>query len=75
MSSENEIQDKIRNLVIARLRSTPPNMGIIIGSNSDKQYSPSELIKEIENHSTLGEEYVEMDIDFLRDLQKGLLYD
>ena len=75
MKNDDELQEKIRQLVIARLKSTPPYMGIIIGGNNDKEYSPQELIKEIENNSELGNEYVEMDIEFLRDLQKGLLYE
>jgi hypothetical protein len=73
--TEDELQQRIKELVIARLRSTPPHLGIIIGSGEQKKYTPEELIGQIEQGTTLGKEYLELEIDFLRALKDGVLYE
>jgi hypothetical protein len=75
MPHETEIQEKIKELVIARLRSTPPNMGVLIGSGEKETYTPEELIGQIQQGTQLGKDYLELEIDFLRTLKEGALYE
>ena len=74
MIDDAEINEKIKELIIARLRSTPPHLGIVIGSGAQETYTPNELIHEIEQGSQLGNDYLELEIDFLRALKEGALY-
>jgi hypothetical protein len=72
MQDNAEIQEKIKELVIARLRSAPPHLGIAIGSQ--ETYTPEEIINEINNGTKLGEEYMDLEMEFLRALKEGALY-
>ncbi len=74
MDSESDTQEKIKELIIARLRSAPPHLGIVIGSGQ-QTFSPEDVVKEIESGSKIGEEYIDLEMDFLRALKDGVLYE
>jgi hypothetical protein len=67
------LDEDIKQLVIARLSTMPPNIGIAIGSSGN--YSTTELIKLIEADDEVGIEYAESDIELLRALKDGVLYE
>ena len=58
-----------KELVIARLQTIPSNMRISMGET----YSGAELIKEIENETTVGEKIVQMHMEYLKALANGTL--
>lgn len=58
----------IRELVIARLRSMPPNIEFSVGSYGD--FSRDELIEYIQEGSDVGKAVIEMELNFLRNLPK-----
>lgn len=68
-----ELDSKVKELIIARLRSAPPHMGIVIGNT--ETLSPKQLISEIEKNTEHGREYVELELSFLQALKEGKLYE
>lgn len=64
-------QDAIRELVLARVRATPRDVRISVGSN---EYTRDELIENIERGSEVGHEVEEIQIEYLRDLASGAIY-
>lgn len=70
-TENNDIQDDILELVKARVSAIPDNVRISIGAT---EYSKKDLLDNIENKSEVGQEFIEMQIDYLRDLASGALY-
>lgn len=64
-------QDAIRKLVLARVKATPKDVRISVGSN---EYTRDELIENIEQGSEVGHEIEEIQIEYLRDLASGRIY-
>lgn len=64
---------EIRNLVIERLKTLPQQTGISIGSMGD--FGKDELIQHVEQNDEIGKKIVEAELNFLRSLKEGLLYD
>lgn len=66
--NSSELDKSIKELVIFRLRAVPKTLHISIGS---QDYSTEELIKNVNNDSELGQQIIEMQLDYLRDLASG----
>jgi hypothetical protein len=68
--NEEKISIKEKELVLARLATTSPELHFSIGSD-DKSWSRNEMIQEIENESSIGKEFVEIEMNFMRALKTG----
>ena len=67
-----EIKEQVQKLVKVRLQAIPRHMEIAIGS---KQYSRDDLLKSIEDEgSELGQQLMEAQLGYLRDLAAGKIY-
>lgn len=78
--NENNEKEKIEDknnetdeLVIARLKTLPSDKKLSIGSEGD--FTRDELIEHIEKKDELGKKIVEVQMEYLRLLKKGIFYD
>ena len=69
---DKRIQDEKKELVLARLRATSKDLGISIGSTN---YSRGELLKRVEKEDEIGREIVEIQMEYLRDMAQGKIYE
>ena len=60
----------IKRLVKERLLAIPPNISFSVGNYGD--FTPEQLIEEIEQNSDVGNAMVEMQIEFIRSMPKIL---
>lgn len=66
-------EQEIKQLVIERLKTLPEDTGLSIGSMGgfDKQ----ELISHVELGDEIGWKIIEVELNFLRGLKEGILYE
>ena len=60
--------DLIQNLVVARLRTMPPNVKFSIGSYG--AFTKDELILQVKERTETGEAFVKMDLEYIRAMPK-----
>lgn len=65
-----EIEEELREVVIARLNTISPNKKISIGSSGD--FKKEELIEHIRKNSEIGKKIVEVELSFLKAQKEGL---
>ena len=66
-------EEEIKQLVIERIKTLPEKTGISVGSRGD--FSKDELIASVERGDDVGQKIVEIELNFLRGLKEGLLYE
>lgn len=71
MKKTQQIQGEMRALVMARLKAASDDLRISIGS---ADYGKKELLKSVEAGSELGQEIVQAQIEYLRDMAEGAIY-
>lgn len=69
--STEDIAQKLRELVLERLKRMPEDMEMSIG---DLDYSKTELLNHVSEGDEIGKEVVNMQIEFLQDLASGSIY-
>ena len=68
------ISDKeIRQLVVERLRNISNNMKVSIGSLGE--FSKDELIKNVQENNDIGKKIIEIQLEYIRALKEGLLFE
>ena len=68
---DKELQEDIRKLVIARIKAASDDLSISIGST---EYTKEEILKSIEKGGELGQEIIEIQMEYLRDMATGRIY-
>ena len=63
-------EEEIKDLVIARLESLPENQKISIGSKGE--FNKYELIESVKKGDEIGKKIIEIELEFLRALKKGM---
>ena len=63
---------KEKEIIIARLEATSPELFFSIGSEG-KSFSKDELIEEINKNTEIGKKFVKSQFEFLRALKDGSL--
>ena len=66
------MQEKIKELVLARLRILPPDASISIGS--DGSYSKNDLIEHVQKNDELGKKITEIELEYLKMFKEGFFY-
>lgn len=69
---EKTILQKEKEVIIARLEATSPELFFSIGSDS-RSFSKDELIEEINKDTEIGNNFVKSQFEFLRALKDGSL--
>lgn len=72
-NEEKEINSDIKELVKMRLSTIPKGLSVSVGSQGN--FKVEDLIKHIEDEDEIGKSIMEIDMEFLRDLKNGKLYE
>lgn len=70
-ATDKEMQEDIKKLVLARIKATSDDLSISIGST---EYSKEEILKSVEKGDELGQEISEIQMEYLRDMAAGTIY-
>lgn len=70
-SIDKELQEDIKKLVIARIKAASDDLSISIGST---EYTKEEMLKSVEKGDKVGREIIEIQMEYLRDLAEGTIY-
>ena len=68
----NNISQKERELIIARLEIASPELHFSSGDDS-KTYSRDEIIEHIKQEDKVGDTFIKIEFEFLRALKNGTL--
>lgn len=68
---DKELMEELKKLTLARLKVMPSETEVAIGS---RQYSKSDLINHVSKADEVGQELMEINLEFLQDLAKGEIY-
>ena len=71
MENKESITEEIKKLVIARLEILPENKRISIGNLGE--FSRDELIENVNNNTEVGNKIIEIELEFLRAMKKGII--
>lgn len=67
------LDEQIRALVIARIRTLPEDISLSLGGEAELKRE--ELIAHVEKDDAVGKEFTDMQLEFLRDMASGALYE
>jgi len=67
------MDEDVKELVIARIKTLPEDTGISIGSVGS--FSKEEIISHIEQNDEIGRKIIEIELSFLQKLKEGMLYE
>jgi len=70
-STDSELQNDIKKLVLARIQTASDDLRIAIGSS---EYTKEEMIKNIEEENEVGKEIIDIQMEYLRDMAQGAIY-
>lgn len=62
---------KLKQIVLARLSVMPEDMSVSVG---DKNLGKTDLAAHVEAEDEIGRQMMEMELEFLQDLAKGVTY-
>lgn len=61
----------MQKLVLARLKASSDDLSVSVGST---EYTKQEMVKSVEEINDLGKEIIEAQMDYLRDMATGAIY-
>lgn len=70
-SKDKELQEEMRQLVIARIKAASSDLRISIGST---EYTKKDLLKSLEEGDGIGQEIIDIQMEYLRDMAEGAIY-
>lgn len=70
---ELEIERELKRLVIARIKVASGNLRVSVG-NMASSFSKDELIRSVEKGDEIGQEVMNAQLEYLKDLAQGALY-
>lgn len=68
-----KINKTLKETVIARLETLPPDQKISIGSWGE--FTKDELIKHVKQEDSIGKKFIDIEIRFLKALKEGEFYE
>ena len=71
MSTNKQLQEDIKKLVLARIMAASDDLRVAIGST---EYTKTEMVKSVEAGNEVGKEIMEIQMEYLRDMAKGAIY-
>lgn len=66
------VSQKEKELVLARLEVLSPELHFSIGSNKES-FSRNEMIKQINENTDIGKDFIKVELEFLRAFKSGSL--
>ena len=73
MTTGSKIDTDEKKLALARLEALPPNIGIAVGSEGN--FTKAQLLQHIEDEDEIGKQFVNIELEFLRALKEGSLFE
>lgn len=70
--TNNEIEEELKEIVIARLNTISPDKKISIGSSGN--FRKEDLIEHVKKNDEIGKKIIEVELSFLRAQKEGLVY-
>jgi len=64
--------EEIKRLVVERLKTMPSGMRISIGGQGS--FSKDELLAKVEEGDSIGQEIIQVELEYLRALKKGEIF-
>ncbi|MBI2664504.1 hypothetical protein HYX10_04140 [Candidatus Woesearchaeota archaeon] len=68
-----KITEDVKKLVVFRLGTLPPGKKISIGSSGE--FSKDELVTHVNKGDEIGRKIIEVELEFLRAMKEGSLYE
>lgn len=68
---DRKTQKDIRKLVAARIKAASDDLAVSIGS---QEYTKEQMLKSVEAGDELGQEIIEIQMEYLRDMAEGAIY-
>lgn len=65
------IKNDIKKLVIERIKTTSDELEISIGSNT---YTKEQILESVEKEDEVGKEFIDIQMEYLRDMAQGAFY-
>lgn len=69
---DSDLKEQLKQITIARIRTISSDTKISLGS---QDYTAEELVSHVEEDDQVGEEMIQMNWQYLKDLAAGALYD
>ncbi len=69
--SDSELKEQLKALVLGRISVMPDTLRIAIGS---MELGKEDIARHVENGDEIGNQMIEMELTFLRDLASGAVY-
>ena len=69
---DEDLKEQLKQLTIARIQTISRDARISLGS---EDYSSEELIRHIKESDEIGEEFIQMNWQYLKDLASGAIYE
>lgn len=67
-----ELQQQIKDLVIARILTLPEDVSLSVG---DQDLKREQLVAHVEKEDAIGKDIIDMQLEFIRDMASGALYE
>ncbi len=67
-----DLKEQLKEITLARIRTISRDAHISLGS---EDYSSEDLIKHLEKNDEIGDELIQMNWEYLKDLASGAIYD
>ncbi|MDP4039402.1 MAG: hypothetical protein Q8P57_02380 [Candidatus Pacearchaeota archaeon] len=71
MEERDRLKEEIKKIVIARLEVLPENKKLSIGNFGE--FTKDELIENVNKNSEIGSKIIEIEMEFLRAMKKGII--
>lgn len=68
----NDLQQQIKDLVIARILTLPEDVSLSVG---DQDLKREQLVEHVEKEDAIGKDIIDMQLEFIRDMASGALYE
>ncbi|MFH1601699.1 MAG: hypothetical protein ABIB61_01955 [Candidatus Shapirobacteria bacterium] len=65
------VEEEVRELIIERIKAASGDLGISIGSD---EYTKEEILESVEEGSEIGQEIMDAQMEYLRDMAEGKIY-
>ncbi len=69
--ANNDLKDQLKTLVLERINVMPGTMKLAIGTT---EVNKQDIIRHVKDEDEVGQQMMEMELDYLRDLASGAVY-
>jgi hypothetical protein len=71
ISQDAELMEQLKKVVLERVGTMPDSLNLAIGSS---EITKSALLEHVRQQDEIGRQFMEMELEFMRDLGSGAVY-